>query len=492
MACQSIWDGTADQAVAGGVNLIINPESTVMMSKGNFLSPDGRCKSFDEKANGYVRSEGVGVVYLKTLEQAKKDGNKIYGIIRSTVCNSDGHTSEGFTVPSENSQTAMLKNAYKKAGIDTDRLQYIEAHGTGTPVGDPIETRSFANVFSGRSEESPLMIGSVKSNMGHLEGAAGVAGLIKLSLSMKNKMIPGNLHFTKVNPKIDLKNWKLSVVGENTPWPAQRDGSPRVGGVNSFGAGGTNAHLVLEEYIAEPLDSSEAKAENMYLFHTSAQTKTSLEDLLKEYKSYLTLSKNTLRDICYNVGKHRSDLRHRITIAGVDKADVIGKIDAFLEGNVLSGVVVNEVETAPKKLGFIFTGQGPQWYAMGQELIAKEPLFKSIIQEIEGHFKKIAGWSLLEEMNKDEANTQVHDTRIAQPAIMAIQIALVELWKKHGVTPEGVVGHSIGEVAAAYTAGCLTLEQAVQVIFNRSKGQHAATGKGKMLAVSVTQAEAES
>ncbi len=493
LACQSIWDGTADQAVAGGVNLIINPESTVMMSKGNFLSPDGRCKSFDERANGYVRSEGVGVVYLKSLTQAKKDGNKIYGIIRGTACNSDGYTSEGFTVPNENSQVSMLKHAYAKAEVPVDRLQYIEAHGTGTPVGDPIETRSFSKVFGGRSEESPLMIGSIKSNMGHMEGAAGVGGLIKLALSMKNKMIPGNLHFTKVNPKIDLKNWKLSVVSENTPWPAQPDGSPRVGGVNSFGAGGTNAHLVLEEYeetVTEAPKQKEVK-ENMYLFHTSAQTKTSLDELLKEYKIYLTSSKHDLRDICYNIGKHRSDLRHRITVAGADKADIIAKIDAYLEGNVLSGVVVSEVDQPLKKLAFIFTGQGPQWYAMGQELIAKEPLFKSIIQEIEGHFKSIAGWSLLEEMNKDEADSRVNDTRIAQPAIMAVQIALVELWKKHGVTPEGVVGHSIGEVAAAYTAGCLTLEQAVQVIFNRSKGQHAATGKGKMLAVSLTQAEAE-
>ncbi|HCX22475.1 MAG: short-chain dehydrogenase [Flammeovirgaceae bacterium] len=491
LACHSIWDGSADAAFAGGVNIIINPESTLMMSKGNFLSPDGYCKSFDERANGYVRSEGVGVVYLKALDKALGDGNKIYGIIRSTVCNSDGFTSEGFTVPSETSQTKMLGDAYKQAGIDTDRLQYIEAHGTGTPVGDPIETRSFSNVFATESRNNPLMIGSVKSNIGHMEGAAGVGGLIKLALSIKNKAIPGNLHFQKINPKIDLENWKLKVVGENTEWPDQVDGSPRVGGVNSFGAGGTNAHLVLEEFVAPEVEVKSSEKENQYLFHTSAMTKEALNSLLTSYKEYILISGNDLRDICYNVGKHRSDLKYRIAIAGKDAEDIIAKIDAYLEGTVLAGVVEDEVDVKPNKLAFVFTGQGPQWYAMGQELIATEPLFKQVIQNIEGYFKEIAGWSLLEEMNKDEENSRVNDTRIAQPAIMAIQIALVELWKKHGVVPQGVVGHSIGEVAAAYTSGALTLEQAVQVIYHRSRGQHAATGKGKMLAISVTQEKAE-
>ncbi|MES2591098.1 MAG: SDR family NAD(P)-dependent oxidoreductase [Bacteroidota bacterium] len=492
LACQSIWDNTVTSAVAGGVNIMINPESTVMMSKGHFLSPDGLCKSFDEKANGYVRSEGVGVVYLKPVSKAVADGNKIYALIKSSSCNSDGFTPEGFTVPSESAQTAMLKNAYGLANIDVNRVQYIEAHGTGTPVGDPIETKAFANVFSKRNADNPLMIGSVKTNIGHLEGAAGVAGLIKLALAIKNKTIPGNLHFDKINPKIDLENWKLKVVDNTIVWPEQKDGSPRVGGVNSFGAGGTNAHVVIEEYIAKEnnVKAVSVQEENFYLFQISAQTNDALKNLLTEYKNYINSSDQSLRDICYNIGIRRSDLKCRIAITAENKNDLIHKIDAFLEGTVLAGVVSNELNVPLKKVGFVFTGQGPQWFAMGQELIAKEPLFKSIIQQIEAYFKEIAGWSLLEEMNKDEQSSRVNDTRIAQPAIMAIQIALVELWKKHGVQPEGVVGHSIGEVAAAYTAGSLTLEQAVQVIFHRSRGQHAATGKGKMLAISVDQKRA--
>ncbi len=492
LACHSIWDGSAEAAFAGGVNIIINPESTLMMSKGNFLSPDGYCKSFDERANGYVRSEGVGVVYLKALDKAIEDGNNIYGVIRSTVCNSDGFTSEGFTVPSEVSQTKMLGDAYEQAGIDRDRLQYIEAHGTGTPVGDPIETKSFSNVFATASRNISLMIGSVKSNIGHLEGAAGVAGLIKLALSMKHKQIPGNLHFQKVNPKIDLENWKLKVVNQNMEWPQQPDGSPRVGGVNSFGAGGTNAHLVLEEYVPDQVTPYIIpEKENLYMFHTSAMSKDALKGILTSYKEYISVSGHDLRDICYNAGKHRSDLKYRISISGAGKDDIVAKIDAYLQGDVLAGVVEDEIDVKLNKLAFVFTGQGPQWYAMGQELIASEPLFKEVILKIESYFKELSGWSLLEEMNKDEENSRVSDTRIAQPAIMAIQIALVELWKKHGVAPQGVVGHSIGEVAAAYTSGALTLEQAVQVIYHRSRGQHAATGMGKMLAISVSQQKAE-
>jgi acyl transferase domain-containing protein/surfactin synthase thioesterase subunit/NADPH-dependent curcumin reductase CurA/NADP-dependent 3-hydroxy acid dehydrogenase YdfG/aryl carrier-like protein len=500
LACQSIWRNEADAAMAGGVNIMINPESTVMMSKGNFLSPDGLCKSFDEKANGYVRSEGVGIVYLKPLAKALSDGNKIYGLIRGSSCNSDGFTPEGFTVPSPTAQTVMLEAAYRDAGVDVNRAQFIEAHGTGTPVGDPLETRAFANVFGHRPANKPLLIGSVKSNVGHLEGAAGVTGLIKLALCMHNKVIPGNLHFNKGNPKIDFENWRLKVVDKTTEWPTPEDGSPRVGGVNSFGAGGTNAHAVLEEYVpsihgttalpAEP-STDRKPTQSLCLFTTSAQTEEALKQLLLNYKDYLASSTASLSDVCFNAGKHRSALRHRLAIVAADKNDFAAKVDAYIGGNLLSGVEYCVSQEKQPKLGFVFTGQGPQWHAMGRELIEQEPLFRDVIHRIEEHFFKLAGWSLLEEMSRSEADSKVSDTRIAQPAIMAIQIALVELWKLHGVKPQGVVGHSIGEVAAAYTAGALTLEQAVQVIYHRSRGQHQATGKGLMLAVSVSLAEAE-
>ena len=492
LACQGIWRGESEAAVAGGVNIMINPESTVMMSKGNFLSPDGACKSFDESANGYVRSEGAGVVYLKPLSRALADNNQIYGLIRGSACNSDGFTADGFTVPNSDAQTTMLKAACRDAGVLPGRVQYIEAHGTGTPVGDPLETRAFANVFGDRPASEPLLIGSVKSNVGHLEGAAGVTGLIKLALSLRHKQIPGNLHFRKGNPKIDFENWRLRVVDSTRAWPAQGDGTARLGGVNSFGAGGTNAHVVVEEFVPQPEQWATEAPPALHVFTCSANTKEALRSLLAGYRAYAERNSANLNDICYNAGKFRSAFRHRIAIVARDSQDFLEKSEAFLSDSPYSGVEYSESNEKTPRLGFVFTGQGPQWWAMGRQLIAGEPLFRAVIERIDALFLKLAGWSLMEEMGRSEEASRVNDTRIAQPAIMALQIGLVEFWKLHGVAPAGVVGHSIGEVAAAYTAGALSLEQAVQVIYHRSRGQHQATGKGVMLAVGLNLNEATS
>lgn len=492
LACQSIWHGEAAQAIAGGVNININPALTIMLSKGSFLSADGACKSFDESGNGYVRSEGVGLVYLKPLSQALSDSNKIYGLIRGTACNSDGYTSAGFTVPNAKAQTNMLIDAYANAGVKASRVQYIEAHGTGTSVGDPLETEAFGSVFAeGRPQDKPLLIGSVKSNIGHLEGAAGIAGLIKLALCLHHKVIPANLHFNVPNPKIDFTNWRLKVVDRKQHWPAPDMGGARLGGVNSFGAGGTNAHAVLEEYLPDTetvagLYEAENIPSKINLFTCSAQSEEALKALLGSYQDYLSSHKVDLNQLCFNVGKHRSLFPYRVAIAATSPGDLKHKINQFLQGNLLSGVVSGQPRNKKPRLAFVFTGQGPQWYAMGRQLIEKEPVFRWVIQKIESYFQKISGWSLLEEMIRPESESRISDTRIAQPAIMALQIALVELWKQKGIEPDGVVGHSIGEVAAAYTAGALTLEQAVQVIYNRSRGQHAAAGKGGMLAVGMT------
>lgn len=496
LACQSIWHREADRAVAGGVNININPAQTIMLSKGNFLSADGLCKSFDESGNGYVRGEGVGMIYLKPLSKALADNNKIYALIRGSACNSDGYTPAGFTVPNPDSQTAMLQAAYQGAGIDPGRVQYIEAHGTGTSVGDPLETRAFANLFSQRPATQPLLIGSIKSNIGHLEGAAGVAGFIKLALCLHHKQIPANLHFNRPNPKIDFENWRLKVVEHNQPWPAPADGTPRVGGVNSFGAGGTNAHVVMEEYVPDSeiivgQDLAEDIEPEVNLFTCSAQTQEALKAQLNAYQSYLSAGKINLNDLCFNAGQHRSSLRHRLAIAARSPEELSSKISAFLSDEPLEGTVSGQPQEKKPRLAFVFTGQGPQWYAMGRQLIDTEPVFRHVIATVDKLFVNIAGWSLLEEMSRGKAESRVSDTRIAQPAIMALQIALVELWKHNGIEPAGVIGHSIGEVAAAYTAGALTLEQAVQVIFHRSRGQHAAAGKGAMLAVGVDLVAAE-
>jgi len=494
LACQSIWSGESDQALAGGVNALLRPESSIMMSKGNFLSPDGYCKTFDSRANGYVRSEGCGVVMLKPLSKAEADGDQIYATILGTAVNQDGYTEEGFTVPSFASQVAMLETAYQNAGVDPKDVAYIEAHGTGTPVGDPIETRAFGEVFGkDRSVDEKCWMGSVKTNIGHLESAAGIAGLIKLTMVLKNKQVPQNLHFQNPNPKIPFDDYRLQVPTELVDLP--QNGHPIIGGVNSFGAGGTNAHAVLQAY--QPQHSqvdkgfTETDTTNVQLFTVSGQSKEALRANVTQYVAYLNKTPNSLSDICYTAGARRSALGYRLSVAARTKTELQEKLEAYLQEETRPGMFEQKSKKSHEpKLGFIFSGQGPQWYAMGQQLIKTSPLFRSVIEKIDQRFQHLADWSLLEEMSRDEATSRVSETRIAQPAIMAVQIGLTEIWKSWGVTPEGCVGHSIGEVAAAYASGALTLDQAVEVIYHRSRGQNRATGKGKMLAAAFTVEEA--
>lgn len=485
LACRSIWSGESQMALAGGVNLILRPESSIMMSKGNFLSPDGYCKTFDSRANGYVRSEGTGVIVLKPLSQAEADGDHIHAIIRGTAVNQDGHTEEGFTVPSVDAQVEMLRTAYADAGVDPALVSYVEAHGTGTPVGDPIETNAFSQVLGkDRSADNPCLIGSVKSNIGHLEAAAGIAGLVKLAMVLQNKAVPGNLHFRNPNRKIPFEQYKLKVVDSFMPLPETR--KPLIGGVNSFGAGGTNAHVVMEAYVpaaSKQKAAAKDKGVDTELFLLSARSLTALKAQAQQYTGVLSNTSDTLKDICFSLANRRSAHEHRLSIACRSKEALTEALQAFLNEETRPGMSYQKARARSPKIGFIYSGQGPQWFAMGQQLLKTSPLFRETILKIETLFSKVADWSLLEEMSKNEAESRVNDTRIAQPAIMAIQIALTEMWKSFGIQPAGVVGHSIGEVAAAYAAGSLTLEQAVEVIYHRSRGQNKASGKGKMLAI---------
>lgn len=483
-ACQSLWLGESKLAVAGGVNLMLRPESSIMMSKGNFLSPDGHCKAFDSRANGYVRSEGCGIVVLKPLSEAIKDRDEIYAVIKGSAVNQDGHTEEGFTVPSVEAQTAMLNTAYDNANIDPASVKYVEAHGTGTPVGDPRETQAFGNVFGkNRSKDDKLFIGSVKTNIGHLEAAAGIAGFIKLALVLKNNQIPQNLHFINPNPAIPFDQYKLKVPTQLET--ISRNGKPLAGGVNSFGAGGTNDHVVMEEYVPINLSNGNEKPDQaMRVLPLSAKTEEALQDVVTSYQEFLASTTHSLNDICFSAATRRSALPVRLCVSGRNISEIQASLTAFQKQETRPGMVAgNASKDVKRKIGFIYSGQGPQWYAMGRQLINTSPVFRNTILKIESLFAKVADWSLLEEMNRDEKSTRISDTRIAQPAIMAIQIALTELWKSWGITPEGVVGHSIGEVAAAYAASALTLEQAVEVIYHRSREQNRATNKGKMLAV---------
>jgi acyl transferase domain-containing protein/acyl carrier protein len=494
LGCQSIWNGESELAFVGGVNLILRPESFIATSKASMLSPDGRCKSFDSRANGFVRGEGVGVVVLKPLERALADRNSIHAVIRATSVNQDGRT-EGMTVPNQASQEANLHNALRVADVAAESVQYIEAHGTGTPVGDPIEAAALGAVYGkARRPGDRLVIGSIKSNMGHLEAGAGIAGLIKAALCLRHRQIPGNLHFQTPNPRIPFDELRLQVAQGLQPWP-ETHGQPPRAGVNSFGAGGTNAHAILEappqaqSAVAAPADS------RAWLLPLSARSAPALSDLARSYLDALGeergLRQAALRDICFSASTQRSHHEHRLALIAHDRAELAEQLEAFLKGEDRANCSSARASTSgPARPVFVCSGMGQQWWAMGRELLTREPVYRRAVEEVNELYTRHAGWSLIDKLTADEKSSEVQQTHIAQPAIFATQVGLAALWRSWGVEPVAVFGHSAGEVAAAYIAGALSLEDAVLVKFHRSRLLRRTVGQGSMLAVGISREEA--
>ena len=491
LACKSIWSGDSAQALAGGVNALLMPDASVGFSKASMLSPSGQCFAFDSRANGYVRGEGAGMLLIKPLAQAQKDGDRVYAVIRASVINQDGNTSS-MTVPGEDSQAEMLRMAYKQAGFSPSRVCYMEAHGTGTPVGDPIETRALGKVLcEGRPDGEKCVIGSVKSNIGHLESGSGVAGLIKAAMVLHKSQVPKNLNYENPNPNIPFEDLKLRVPTELEPLPRQGD-LPPVTAVNSFGFGGTNAHIVLEEAPKpEHHPAPQNKAERPFILPLSANTEGPLKAYADSYRAFLRDSEAPLADICASAATRKSHHEERMVVIGNDRAELRSLLKkTFTEAKRPEGSLSGHPTVAHSDIVFVFTGQGAQWWAMGQELLKREPVFLDTIEKIDHEIRKHADWSLVEEMTRGEEDSNINKTNIAQPAIFALQVALAELWKSWGITPAKVVGHSVGEVAAAYVAGIYTLEDAVKVIVHRSRLQETTGGTGRMVAVGISPAEA--
>ncbi len=544
LACRSVWSGEADMAIAGGVNLMLRPESSIILSKGGFLNPDQYCKAFDASANGYVRGEGVEIVIVKPLKKALADGDPIYAWVRGTAVNQDGYLPEGFTVPNVLSQIAMLQTVYSEAGVDPLTVDYIEAHGTGTSVGDPIESLALGAVLGrDRAEGQRCLIGSVKTNIGHLEGAAGIAGFIKGALTAQRGVAPPNLHFHEPNPEIDWDNLRLEVPTQ--PSPLAKTDHPWLVGVNSFGAGGTNAHAVLQEPVESRLglrpdllrsdqprpdqlgtdrhlnavetESQPTTGETLYLL--SAAKRDSLQALALRHADFLSLTEHRLDDLAYSAFTRRSHYAHLLAVVGQTPQAVEHKLRKFADGQVDSTTLTTTINHKRRpKLAFVFSGQGGQWARMGLQLMEREAVFRKWMETIDLLFLRLVGWSLLSELRKpdvsgmalatgqsasqpaasavpltnpkNDAASKVNDTVVVQPAVMAIQIALVKLYEHYGIRPAGIVGHSIGEVAAAFASGALTLKQAVHVIYHRSQAQNRASGKGGMLAVGLSLEEA--
>ena len=495
LACRSLLAGESDLAIAAGVNCILAPEMSISFSKGSMLSPDGRCKAFDARANGYVRGEGAGLVVLKPLSLAQRDGDAIYAVVLASGVNQDGRT-PGMTVPSRTAQEALLREVYQQVDVALADVAYIEAHGTGTPVGDPIEANAIGTVLGAdRATDRPLPIGSVKSNIGHLEAASGVAGLIKAALVLKHRRIPASLHFESPNPKIALDHLGLRVQHTLGPLPVC-DG-PAVAGVNSFGFGGTNAHVVLQEFAsARPrvAPDSGGPLPRASLVPLSARTPEALVASAEALEDFLSGTEGgraaRLEDVRDTLALRRSHLETRAAVVAASREELVDELRSFVATRRASQEPAAHDSVRSSKVAFVFSGMGPQWAGMARELLADEPVFRRAVERCDALFQRHAGWSVIDALMADGDQSRMQEAEVAQPANFVVQIGLAELWASWGIAPDAIVGHSAGEVAAAVVAGALSVEDGVKVIFHRSRLQQRATSLGRMLAIGLGGADA--
>jgi len=493
LACCSLRNGESTLAIAGGVNLILSPAIAINFTKAGAMAPDGRCKAFDARANGYVRSEGAGVVVLKPLSKALADGDPIYAVIRGSAVNQDGR-SNGLMAPNPLAQEAVLREAYRQAAVSPGKVQYVEAHGTGTLLGDPIEAKALGTVLGvERPPERPCALGSVKTNLGHLEAAAGIAGLIKVALALRHREIPASLHFEKPNPHIPFDELALRVQTTRGPWPAES--GTALAGVSSFGFGGTNAHVVLEEapLVISGAPGAERKT-GAHLLPLSARSPEALQFLARAYQNFLATPEcgALLPDVCYTASLRLDHHDHRLAVTGTSPAQLIESLGAFLQGEARPGLSSGrKLSARRRKLVFVFPGQGSQWFGMGRRLLEQEAVFREVIERCDQAMRAYRDWSLLTELTATAtAQSRLDEVDIIQPALFAIQIALAALWRSWGIEPQAVVGHSLGEVAAAYIAGALSFDDAIRVICHRSRLFKRTIGQGAMAAVELSIEEA--
>ncbi|MGF1481922.1 MAG: aminotransferase class I/II-fold pyridoxal phosphate-dependent enzyme [Cyanophyceae cyanobacterium] len=475
LACHSLWRGESSLALAGGVNVLLLPTTTIGFTKGGFLAPDGRCKSFDAQADGYVRSEGAGVVVLKPLAQAQADGDPTYAVIRGSAVNQDGG-SNGLAAPDAQAQEAVIRAACRQAGISPGQIQYIEAHGTGTKLGDTTELQALGTVLSERLSATPCAIGSVKTNIGHLETAAGIAGLIKVALSLKYGQIPPSLHCQHPHPGLD--NQPLRVQTTLTSWE-----STPVAGVNSFGFGGTNAHVVLSA-SEPPVNRQEAGERPVQLLALSARSGNALAELAQRYCQFLEDYPDVdIADVCFSANTRRSHFHHRLAV-------VAQSTEQLREQLRQAGQHKFQPSTSPSPIAFLFTGQGSQYPHMGHQLYQTSPLFRTTLNRCAAILEPELDRSLIDILYPQLGEARLlNQTVYTQPALFAIEYALAQLWISWGVVPTAVLGHSVGEYVAACIAGVFSLEAALRLIALRGRLMQALPQEGAMVSVAACEAE---
>ena len=484
-ACNDLRAGVVSAAIAGGVNLILTPRSTITLCRLKALSPDGLCRTFDAAANGYVRGEGCGVVVLKTLEQAQLDGDVIHAVIRGSAINHDGQ-SNGLTAPNGKAQERLLRRVLQESHLEPSQVQYIETHGTGTSLGDPIEAQALANVYGpGHSKDLPLRIGSVKTNIGHLEAAAGIAAFIKTVLSLQHAQIAPHLHFKNPSPFIDWEHLPLAVPIERQAWEPPQGGDRRRAAVSAFGMSGTNVHLIVEE-SPDPGDVSKVPPRPCNLLTLTAKSDAALDAVVANYVDLLqTTQEPRLADLCYSANSRRIPLDRRAAFVASSDEELLCALQSFATSRAGSegGDVLHTPSPAPPPpcIGFLFTGQGSQYLRMGSELYDSQPAFSDTLDRCNETLEPILGRSLTELI--DGKSDLLDQTQYTQPVLFSLQCALYRLWDALGIRPEAVMGHSVGEYAAAWAAGVFELEEGLRLIAERARLMQEMPGSGSMVSV---------
>ncbi len=551
LACQSLRSGESNLALVGGVNLILSPTSTIGRCQMKALSPDGRCKTFDAAANGYGQGEGCGVLVLKRLSDAVRDGDLISAVIRGSAVNHDGPSS-GMTVPNRMAQKKVIQQALANAKLEPHQVSYLEAHGTGTSLGDPIEIEALAEIYSkNRPANQPLIVGSVKTNIGHLEAAAGVSSLMKVILALKHQEIPPHLHLKQPNPHVDWDRLPIKIPTSLMPWSGE--GKARIAGVSSFGMGGTNAHIVLEEVPNEvrsqkrcdPASAQDASGQTprrrqaqavrprdddsrkgmrtkrgnadqerewapresevgnediverpIHILTLSAKTEKGLEDLVSSYQKHLeTYPDLAVADVCYTANTGRKHFKHRLAVIISDQKELAEKLFDQKTGKEVLGRYSGEFDSGSisSKIAFLFTGQGSQYVDMGKQLYETQPTFRQTLDRCEQILQSYLEYSLLEvvypqDVEKSTSNL-LDQTAYTQPALFAIEYALFKLWESWGIKPTVVMGHSVGEYVAATVAGVFSLEDALKLIAMRGRLMQQLPSGGEMVAVIASESQ---
>ena len=482
-AVQAIARGEIELALAGGVNAMLLPEIFIGLCKGRFLAADGHCKTFDAAADGYARGEGAGVTVLKPLADAQRDHDRIYAVIRATGVNQDGRTS-GITVPNPDAQADLIRRVTAESGLRPEQIGYIEAHGTGTAVGDPLEMAAVGETLGrveGRTVD--LVVGSIKNSIGHLEAAAGVASLIKVALTLHQRRLAPQARLNALNPEIPFAEHRLRVITEAEPYPAGYQTA--AASVNGFGYGGTNAHAILVE-APEPAPPP-ARQAPAQVFPVSGRNEAGARAMARELLPLVEDPAVDLAVLADAMWTRRAHYNYRFAVPFADRDDLLSRLGGVAEGSVAGGWTVTN-GTAPV---FVFSGMGPQWWRMARDLLGADGPFAKAATELDKAFAELTGWSIIDELLRDELESRMASTEIAQPANFLVQVGLTAELAQYGVRPKAVVGHSVGEVSAAYVSGTLSLQDAVRVSYHRSRLQATTAGSGGMLAVGLSDQEVQ-